>query len=311
MTPDAALARSIASKLTGVPPVSIRRFETGSRHHVFDLTFTDHAPLVVRIGDRSAHAEMASAVTLSRLLRPLGVPLPQLLAFDLDAVLPWLALERLPGRDLGAAMSGLSERQLDAIAAGVARAQAITAATGASVRYGYAVQPKAAPFARWSDVLDANLARSRQRIAAADLFDPSLVATAEAELTVLRAEANAIPATPLLHDTTTRNVIVAPDGSLSGIVDVDDLCFGDPRLPAALTRAVLLAYGGPSGYVVAWLRHAGQADDRLFRLYVGMFLLDLMSEHGQTFNGNQQPSRPEARTALLRAFTGHHDGSSR
>ena len=147
MTPDAALARSIASKLAGVPPALARRFETGSRHHVFDVTFTHHAPLVVRIGDRSAHAEMAGAVTLSQLLCPLGVPLPQLLAFDLEAALPWLALERLPGRDLGAVMPGLSDRQLDGIAAGVARAQAITAATGASVRYGYAVQPKAAPFA--------------------------------------------------------------------------------------------------------------------------------------------------------------------
>ena len=44
------------------------------------------------------------------------------------------------------------------------------------------------------------------------------------------------------------------------------------------------------------------ADDRLFRLYVTLFLLDLMSEHGQVFNGNQRPSSPEARAALQYAF---------
>jgi len=30
--------------------------------------------------------------------------------------------------------------------------------------------------------------------------------------------------------------------------------------------------------------------------------LDLMSEHGQVFNGNQRPSSPEDRAALHRAF---------
>jgi hypothetical protein len=63
-----------------------------------------------------------------------------------------------------------------------------------------------------------------------------------------------------------------------------------------------MACGGPVSYVSAWLRHARQTDDRLFRLYMSLFLLDLMSEHGQIFNGNQRPSTPEARAALKRAF---------
>ena len=55
-------------------------------------------------------------------------------------------------------------------------------------------------------------------------------------------------------------------------------------------------------YVSAWLRHAQHADDRVFRLYVSLFLLDLMSEHGQAFNGNQLPSTAQARAALHRVF---------
>jgi hypothetical protein len=117
-----------------------------------------------------------------------------------------------------------------------------------------------------------------------------------------RDEIDRFEAIPFLHDTTTKNVIVAPDGEFSGIVDVDDLCFGDPRYPAALTLAVLLAYGGPTEYVSAWLRHARESDDSVFRLYVLIFLLDLMSEHGQTFNGNERPWPSEARSSLRRAF---------
>jgi aminoglycoside phosphotransferase len=96
---------------------------------------------VARIGDPSARAEMAGAVYLSRLLRPRGVPLPAILAEDVEAKFPWLLLQRLPGTDLGEAMSGLTEDQLDAIAAKVAQAQAITAQTGSADRYGYAAFP--------------------------------------------------------------------------------------------------------------------------------------------------------------------------
>jgi hypothetical protein len=50
-------------------------------------------------------------------------------------------------------------------------------------------------------------------------------------------EFDRIAPTPFLHDTTTKNVIVTSEGHFSGIVDVDDLCLGDPRYPAALTQA--------------------------------------------------------------------------
>jgi hypothetical protein len=124
----------------------------------------------------------------------------------------------------------------------------------------------------------------------------------QAEVTARCAEIDKIEVTPFLHDTTTKNVIVTPDGTFSGIVDVDDLCFGDTRYPAALTLAPLMAYAGPESYVSAWLQHADQADDRTFRLYVSLFLLDLMSEHGHVFNGNIAPSTPKECTALRQAF---------
>ena len=263
---------------------------------------TSPSPIVVRIGDSSARAELAGGLYLSGLLRPRNAPLPAILAHDLAAPFPWMAMERLPGEDLGHAVAGLSHAQRDAIAAEVARAQAIAAATGTAGRYGYAIRPDDAPHAAWSGVLAASLARSRARIAAAALFDARLVDRLEARIAALRDAIDAVPATPFLHDTTTRNVIVAPDGAFAGIVDVDGLCFGDPRYPAALTLAALIVHGGPVDYVACWMRHAGHTDDRLFQFYVALFLLDLMGEHGQVFNGNEAPSTEEGRTRLLRGF---------
>jgi hypothetical protein len=230
------------------------------------------------------------------------VPLPAILAADVQGERPWLVLERLPGTDLGAVIADLSDSQLDLIAARVAQAQTITAHTGTAGRYGHAIRPEQAPHSAWSHVLDAHLVRSQRRIAAAGLFDAGLVDRVQSELTTRRDAIDRIGPNPFLHDTTTRNVIVTPEGCFSGIVDVDDLCFGDPRYPAALTMAVLMAQGGPVAYVKSWLRHAGQTDDPVFWLYVSAFVLDLMSEHGQTFNGNERPSTPAARRSLRLAF---------
>ena len=300
--PTEDLAIRIAAGVIGDQPLNASRFTTGSSHYVYEVWFADRPSVVVRIGDRGAHRAMQGATQLSHLLRPLGVPLPAILAVSLETELPWLILERLPGTDLGKVIATLDGRQLDRLAGKIAEAEASTARTKTAGRYGYAATPESAPFATWSQVLDAGLDRSRRRIAAAGLFEPALANPLCAAVAAQRAELDRIAPTPFLHDTTTKNVIVTDDGHLSGIVDVDDLCFGDPRYPAALTLAVLTAYGGPVQYVSAWLRHAGRPDDPIFRLYVGLFILDLMAEHGQVFNGNELPSDDEARAALRKAF---------
>jgi hypothetical protein len=97
-------------------------------------------------------------------------------------------------------------------------------------------------------------------------------------------------------------VIVTPAGTFSGIVDVDDLCFGDPRYVVALTLAALTVLNGATHYVDAWMNLAGYRNDRIFRLYVALFLVDFMSEHGQEFNGNPRATSVERRNRLLRIF---------
>lgn len=300
--PDATDARRIVTDALGTAPSGIGRFTTGSHHYVFDVAFADHPPVVARIARPSERGAMMGALELSNFLRPRGVRLPEILASDVHASFPWLLLERLDGSDLGESIGTLPASTLDAIAGSVVEAQAMTAGTPSAGRYGYAVRPEDAPYARWSEVLEAHLHRSRRRMTTGGYFDLGLAEVAWNHLNALRGRLDLIPATAFLHDTTTKNVIVTSDGRFSGIVDVDDLCFGDPRYPAALTLAALMAHVGPTDYVAAWQQHAGWPDDRLFRLYVALFLLDLMGEHGQIFNGNERPSQPNERAALLDAF---------
>jgi len=169
-------------------------------------------------------------------------------------------------------------------------------------RYGFAVKAGLAQCASWSDVLAGSLARSRRRLSGAGLFSLETADRVEALLEAVNSEASQFQAVPFLHDTTTKNVIVTPDGRFSGIVDVDDLCWGDPRFAVALTLAAIEASGGPRHYVAAWMRLAGFRDDRLFRAYVALFLLDFLSEQGTVFNGNEVSANAERRPRLLAAF---------
>src|SRR5712692_4060918 len=97
----ASLATTAASKAAGKRPIALRRFSTGVDHYVFEAVFVDHPPLVVRIGRTSSRAAMEAGLHLHKQLRSMGVPLPKVIAADLNQTWPCVVLERLEGSDLG------------------------------------------------------------------------------------------------------------------------------------------------------------------------------------------------------------------
>ncbi len=300
--PDEPLARQIVVQHLGVQPLEVRRFLTGNMHYVYEATFEDHPPVVVRIAASYGHSAMRGAARLSRLLRPRGVPLPAILAENLDGPFPSLLLERLPGTDLGDVIGNLSKDQADAVVTAVVAAQRIVAGLpSAAGKYGYAVSCQGAPHPSWSQFFGSGQ-WTRERIAAAGIYDVGEVEPLFALLHDLEGELNAVAPTPFLHDTTTKNVLVTAEGQFSGIVDVDSLCFGDPRFAVALTRVALLAQGNSLDYTTTWMRVAGFAEDRLFRVYLALILAGFMSERGTRFNRAEIVTDPEYDQRLLQLY---------
>jgi hypothetical protein len=194
--PDRAVAGRLAAAALGHTPLAVRRFSTGSHHYVFEVTFEDRAPVVVRIAAEHSRSAMVGALKVSRLLRPLGVPLPEIISEGVNHHFSHLVLERLPGTDIGAVIGGLSNSSLEGIATKVAQAQQITSKALSGRRYGYSIEPANAPHERWSDVLFDNLSRSRRRIAAAKLFDEDAVDTVTKIVSAAHAELDALPPVP-------------------------------------------------------------------------------------------------------------------
>lgn len=123
------------------------------------------------------------------------------------------------------------------------------------------------------------------RIVAAGVADPRYVDRVEARLERHGAYLDAVAPTPFLDDTTTKNVLIA-DGRLSGIVDVDYLCFGDRLLTVALTRMSLLSRAWDTAYIKAWCAALPPpaAPPAILDLYTAICGVSFLAELGHADN---------------------------
>lgn len=229
------------------------------------------------------------------------MPLPELLHADLSLTrhpFPVVLLERLQGDDLGGVYRQLPHDALRALAERLAAIQDVVARLSPGAGFGYAASQDG-PFTQrtWRGVVAAHLARSRARIRSAGIVDERVVSPVETAAERF-GYLDRVPATPFLHDITTKNVIIH-----QGIVDVDDLCFGDPLLLIALIRMALLAHRLDPAYFDMWIEIVQpDAEQRVaIDLYTLQHCVDFMSELGQRFNRRDAVVDP-AYGARLRAL---------
>jgi len=290
-TPIVAHAAAIAAEFAGAPVARVARFTTGLAHYVYDVDCVDGRRLVVRMGRPNDNATFEAAEYWSELLRPMGVPLPHLYKCGEHLGLPYLVLERLPGRDLQDEYANLSTAEKHSLAQQIVEIQRVIGALPAGTGYGFARRldgPFSAP--TWPAFLRQLLDRSRRQIAAADIVDSGVADRIEQQLQRHHDQLMRVAPTPFLDDVTTKNVII-DNGRLSGIVDVDVVCFGDPLLTIALTRMALLSANRSTDYVEAWCDLLTLSDDQrnALRLYTAVHCVGFLSEHGNAFNQDTQP----------------------
>jgi len=289
-------ARQIALDVSGESVRSCERFTTGLRHWVYDVVLNSGRNIVVRLSHPDNRAELAGGVFWSDQLRRVGVPTATVLTSDVDADQPYMVLERLPGTDLGNVFDDLDEDQRVAIATTVVDMQKRAGSLRQAKGFGYALDYDAQLHTSWLEVLEASIERSSKRIRDIGLVDPGWIQLVQRRLDEAEGSFDDVEPTAFLHDATTKNVIIY-DGKASGLVDVDQMGFGDPLWAIGLTRMSLLSANRSTSYTdaqTALLREglstAGGVDveDRL-DLYTALFCLDFLAELGQRFN-QQSPA---------------------
>jgi aminoglycoside phosphotransferase len=294
------ISRVVSDKLSE-KVVLAERFSTGLQHFVFDVETAGGHKIVVRISKPEHRHLVESARFWNDILRPQGVPLPAILASDLTADFPYMILERLPGKDLGLVYGELSKSEKRALAAEMARLQTIAAGLPKAKSFGYLETFESDAGCRsWFEVVLKYLDRSRQRIKRNGYFETEIVEQVERRARTYEDYFLSIEPTAFFDDITTKNVIVS-EGKLSGIVDVDRMCFGDSLQTVALTQTALLTESHETDYIEFWCA-AMKLDGfqrKILDLYSALTCVDFLSEIGQTFNKDAPLSFDERKVQKL------------
>ncbi len=285
------LARIIAEEFLGSSELVIERFPTGLCHHVFSAESAGADEIVIRISAPEIREYFEGSVFWHDRLKAAGVPLPRLLKVGSVEDVSFVILERLRGEDLGTAYEKLKPGERRAIAFSVASIEDCAAALPMAAGFGHAFSYEDRELKRsWEDVLQGALQRARSWIESVGRASPAHVDSVERKLSGWRSYFSEVKPRAFLDDLTTKNVLVN-GGEVTGVVDCDQVCFGDRLYVLGLTRMSLLDMGAETDYIEAWC-DAWQLSDvekKITSVYSAVFCVTFIGELGQPFNGQGRP----------------------
>lgn len=287
--PNEEDASQIVQKVLDEPVLSVSRFPTGACHFVYDVVTEGGRNVVARIARPENKHYLAGAIYWYDVLKPKGLPLPTIIHHDLESAFspfPYLILERLAGEDLGIVYPCLSVVEKKSLASEIIRLQETTGSLPLGRGFGFVHSYTSDSFhPTWIDFLYSLLERSRRRIQTVGIMDARNVDRVAKKLDKYRGYFSQIAPRCFLDDITTRNVIIH-NGKLSGIVDIDLVCFGDNLLTTALTQMSLINMRADLDYIDYWCEAAEVTEQQreVLVFYTALFCVDFMGEIGQQFN---------------------------
>ncbi len=310
MKPSEQDAYAVVLHTLHTSPVDISRIMTGMDNYVYRVEMPDGCKIVVRMNVAEKAGQYKAALYWDELLKPLNLPMPSILASKTEVLageFPYMVMDFVEGKDLGDVYAELSTDDRRGIAKDIAEVQKrVRGGLPLGHGYGFAdAYEDSGLKSSWIEVLSAHLDRSLRWIEEVGIAEVSYVDKVRELLPRYEKYFASVKPWPFLHDTTTKNVMVK-DGEMTGIVDVDSVCFGDPLFVPALTKAALLFYPDARSidYIDFWLDglNASNEQRRMVDFYTAMHLVSFMGEVGMQFNRDAVEVRTELNFIKLRAL---------
>lgn len=252
--PNEEVASGVVEAMTNEKVLSSIRMTTGDQYFVFDIK-TENSDYVIRMTDANHKSKFNSAIYWQNKLLPLGIPLAKFIKTDLEGMysqFPALLMLRLPGNDLINVYSDLTDLDKRNLAKEIVKIQAAATTLPEGLGYGITDSYDQIPEDKsWYDFLMNRLQLFKDIITKTAIFDANKITKVISIAKDMEEELRAIRSVPFLWDASERNVIVH-NGMISGIVDVDDMCFGDPLLVLGLTFTALENEGYDTVYTDYW-----------------------------------------------------------
>jgi fructosamine-3-kinase len=267
-------------------PDKIRRFEIGLGSYVYQIGIEQNT-FVMRLTDKKDMYK--HTVYWLDKLQNIGIPIPKVIYRGELNDVSYIILNYLEGEDLGIVYNILSDNEKMQLAKEIVAIQNRVSTLPENKGFGYLASYEDEGYKKsWKEVILEHLNRSRCRIKENKIFDYGKVDRIEALLEKYDDYLASIRPKPFLDDITTKNVLIN-QGKLSGIIDIDWLCFGDRLYNVALTNMALISMGYDTKYIDYLLDEMKSADNdiEILKLYTIIFCVDFMSEKGMRFNKNE------------------------
>jgi aminoglycoside phosphotransferase (APT) family kinase protein len=237
--------RAIIKRHFSSEPLSATRMSFGhSSSEVYDVVLPDRQ-VIVKL-NREVNALEGVQKNLSTLTE-LGLPVSKIIYADMSwsqFPVAYVVLAKIPGRDLRYELDSMTKIQMTTLAEQLVTFQRRVMSLPQGRGFGWTPVDEVAPFASWAEVIERDLRRGKEileRESQDNLYKAIEMISEQFDDYV----ANVQPIC-FLDDITTKNVIVQ-NGELSGLVDFDVVCYGDPLFWLALTQTAVIADIGEAG----------------------------------------------------------------
>lgn len=277
-----SIVNEICLKSFNEYPSRIKFFEIGYGNYVYKICFGEET-FVLRINN-DKHAYKDTIYWLNR-LQPLNLPIPAIIDNGKYNEFSYLVLSYIHGDDLGNIYLNLSDEEKRDIARNIVNIQNKVSTLPKNSGYGDLTSYNDKSYKKtWKEVILEHLNRSRLRIKENNIFDYRKVDSVEVLLENYNDYFNVIEPIPFLDDLSSKNVLIYC-GKLSGIIDIDWMCFGDKLYYVALTNMALISLGYDTKYVEYIMNEMNslEIERKILKLYTLVFCLDFMGEKGMKF----------------------------
>ncbi|MBA2711583.1 MAG: aminoglycoside phosphotransferase family protein [Tatlockia sp.] len=291
-TPNEQIIFSAVKSMIGENVVSAERMATGDQNFVYVVT-TSTAEYVLRMTEACYKYKFHAAIEWQKILLPLGVPLAEFIASDLDAKYspyPALLMRRLPGDDLINVYKHLTNSDKKKLANEMINIQALCErlpeGPGFGILHSYV---DSSVEKTWYGFLTKRLELCKENLIQQAIFDPHLVTQVLKLSKDMEENFRIVRPMPFLWDASERNVLVHK-GKITGIVDVDEICFGDPLLVIALTSTCLELEGFDTLYTDYWSAglHLNTSAQNRLAFYKLFYAIAFMRKHSMQTANNKK-----------------------
>ena len=283
------IAKYILSEKLNLDFSCVKRFTTGYCHSVFYVKTSDDKKYVMRLTSSENKEYYQGSLCWLKELEKLNILVPKILYHGEFDNLFYTLISFIDGKDLGEVYESLTGEHKRDIAKEIANIQCKVSNLPQADNYGSSFTKNDAKYKSWQEFLKSIIERARDRIAKNKIFDVSIYDELISYINIFEDYFKTVAPTAFLDDITTKNVLIN-NGKLSGIIDVDEICYGDSLLTIGLTNMALIADKLDTNYIDYWLNEikATGEQKKVLIFYTMLFCVDFMGEQGMIFENGKQ-----------------------